>query len=172
MGLLRFDLGLHCCFRCYLGTSLLDHDSKFSLRFVPSAVANLKRKSEIFPISIRSKGASISASSNWLNNFAVAFFVPPMLEAIEWGTYIFFAGFLAAGIVWVWIYLPETKNTTMEDMDRVFNSTTGEEDRELLEAAKRDVGLLAFLETIGPNAEKIAPADISAKNDNQHVEKM
>ena len=31
--------------------------------------------SEIFPLSIRSKGASIGASSNWLNNFAVAFFV-------------------------------------------------------------------------------------------------
>lgn len=29
--------------------------------------------SEIFPLSIRSKGASIGASSNWLNNFAVAF---------------------------------------------------------------------------------------------------
>jgi MFS family permease len=28
--------------------------------------------SEIFPLSIRAKGASIGASSNWLNNFAVS----------------------------------------------------------------------------------------------------
>ena len=36
--------------------------------------------SEIFPLSIRAKGASIGASSNWLNNFAIAFFVPPMFK--------------------------------------------------------------------------------------------
>ena len=44
-----------------------------------------------------------------LNNFAVAFFVPPMLENWAWGTYIFFAVFLAGGIVWVHFQLPETK---------------------------------------------------------------
>ncbi|OJJ94985.1 hypothetical protein ASPACDRAFT_1892153 [Aspergillus aculeatus ATCC 16872] len=97
--------------------------------------------SEIFPLSIRAKGASFGASSNWLNNFAVAFFVPPMLSAWAWGTYIFFAVFLAAGIVWVWFCLPETKGATLEDMDRVFNSRTGEQDAILLAQARSDVGL-------------------------------
>lgn len=101
--------------------------------------------SEIFPLSIRAKGASIGASSNWVNNFAIAFFVPPMLQAWAWGTYIFFAVFLAGGIVWVWWALPETKNTTLEEMDRVFGSHTGKEDALLLREAQRDVGLLAFL---------------------------
>ncbi|KAI8716150.1 hypothetical protein NCS52_00908000 [Fusarium sp. LHS14.1] len=100
--------------------------------------------SEIFPLSIRAKGASIGASSNWVNNFAIAFFVPPMLEAWAWGTYIFFAVFLAAGIVWVWIYLPETKNATLEDMDRVFGSRTGEMDGVLMREAQAEVGLLGF----------------------------
>lgn len=100
--------------------------------------------SEIFPLSIRAKGASIGASSNWVNNFAIAFFVPPMLEAWAWGTYIFFAVFLAAGIVWVWIYLPETKNATLEDMDRVFKSRTGEMDGVLMREAQAEVGLLGF----------------------------
>lgn len=104
--------------------------------------------SEIFPLSIRAKGASIGASSNWLNNFAVAFFVPPMLKAWEWGTYIFFAGFLFVGIFWVWFYLPETKNATLEDMDRVFKSKTGEEDGILLNEAQRDVGLLAYIDSL------------------------
>jgi len=40
--------------------------------------------SEIFPLSIRAKGASIGASSNWLNNFAIAFFVPPMFEVRDY----------------------------------------------------------------------------------------
>lgn len=101
---------------------------------------------EIFPLSIRAKGASIGASSNWVNNFAIAFFVPPMFEAWAWGTYIFFAVFLAAGIVWVWFCLPETKNATLEDMDRVFKSRTGEADRRLLAECRRELGLEESLE--------------------------
>ena len=105
--------------------------------------------SEIFPLSIRAKGASIGAASNWVNNFAIAFFVPPMLEAWAWGTYIFFAVFLIAGIFWVWFFLPETKNATLEEMDRVFKSHTGERDAKLLAEAQREVGLVAMLEGRG-----------------------
>ncbi|TLD33099.1 hypothetical protein PspLS_00090 [Pyricularia sp. CBS 133598] len=101
--------------------------------------------SEIFPLSIRARGASIGASSNWLNNFAIAFFVPPMFQSLAWGTYIFFAGFLAAGIAWIYFYLPETKDVSLEEMDRVFGSHTGAEDARLLAEAQRDVGLIDFL---------------------------
>jgi hypothetical protein len=102
--------------------------------------------SEIFPLSIRSKGASIGASSNWVNNFAVAFFVPPMFAAWAWGTYIFFAVFLAAGIVWVHFCLPETKGATLEEMDQVFGSRTGAEDAILLAEVRREIGLSMRLE--------------------------
>lgn len=97
--------------------------------------------SEIFPLSIRAKGASIGASSNWVNNFAIAFFVPPMLAAWAWGTYIFFAGFLACGVVWVHFILPETKGASLEDMDRVFKSHRGEIDAAILAEARREFGL-------------------------------
>ncbi|KAI5467512.1 general substrate transporter [Mariannaea sp. PMI_226] len=99
---------------------------------------------EIFPLSIRSKGSSIGASSNWLNNFAVAFFVPTMFKKLQWGTYIFFSGFLAASIAWIYFYLPETKGATLEEMDQIFGSRTGEEDAMMLEQARRDVGLGEF----------------------------
>ncbi|KAM3434431.1 hypothetical protein NHJ13734_006001 [Beauveria thailandica] len=105
--------------------------------------------SEIFPLSIRAKGSSIGAFSNWLNNFAIAFYVPPMLEAWAWGTYIFFAVFLAAGAVWVWLCLPETKNASLEEMDRVFNSHTGARDAQLLHESQHEVGLMALLESQG-----------------------
>ncbi|RSM03460.1 hypothetical protein CEP52_007410 [Fusarium oligoseptatum] len=110
---------------------------------------------EIFPLSIRSKGSSIGASSNWLNNFAVAFYVPPMFETLEWGTYIFFAGFLAASIVWLYFCLPETKGATLEDMDRIFGSRTGEEDAKMLDEARRDVGLGPEFEIDALKAEKM-----------------
>ncbi|KAJ6103438.1 hypothetical protein N7486_005865 [Penicillium sp. IBT 16267x] len=121
--------------------------------------------SEIFPLSIRAKGASIGASSNWINNFAIAFFVPPMLKAWEWGTYIFFAGFLAVGIAWVYFYLPETKGTSLEEMDRVFKSNTGERDAEMMREAQRDVGLTDFLERMGA-----ATGRDMEKDDPQYIE--
>lgn len=75
---------------------------------------------EIFPLSIRAKGTAIGASSNWMNNFIVAFITPPMLEGIKWGLYIFFAAWLALGTAFVWFFVPETKGKTLEEMDRVF----------------------------------------------------
>lgn len=69
-----------------------------------------------------------------------------MFEAWAWGTYIFFAVFLAGGIVWIYFCLPETKNTSLEEMDRVFGSHTGAEDAALLAQAQRDVGLFDLLE--------------------------
>ena len=67
-----------------------------------------------------------------------------MLKAWRWGTYIFFSVFLAAAIVWVWFCLPETKNATLEEMDRVFNSQAGERDAALLKEAKQEVSLLSI----------------------------
>ncbi|KAJ5936279.1 hypothetical protein N7454_005577 [Penicillium verhagenii] len=123
--------------------------------------------SEIFPLSIRAKGASIGASSNWINNFAIAFFVPPMLASWEWGTYIFFAVFLGIGIVWVWFYLPETKGTSLEEMDRVFGSKAGIQDAELMREARRDVGLTDFLERMGGATGR----DLE-KSDSQYIESL
>ena len=80
-----------------------------------------------------------------------------MLEAWEWGTYIFFAVFLFAGILWVWFFLPETKNASLEEMDRVFGSRTGEQDAELLREAQAEVGLLNPAAVHKPSIEKEKP---------------
>ncbi|KAJ6172521.1 Major facilitator superfamily domain general substrate transporter [Penicillium chermesinum] len=123
--------------------------------------------SEIFPLSIRAKGASIGAFSNWINNFAIAFFVPPMLANWQWGTYIFFAAFLAVGIVWVWFFVPETKNASLEEMDRVFNSHSGEQDAEMLRDAQREVGLTRLLERMGHGDR-----EVEKKEDSQYIEAL
>lgn len=69
-----------------------------------------------------------------------------MFATWAWGTYIFFAVFLAGGIVWVYFCLPETKGATLEEMDRVFKSHSGEADAVLLAEARRDVGLSLALQ--------------------------
>lgn len=77
-----------------------------------------------------------------------------MFATWAWGTYIFFAVFLAAGIIWVWFCLPETKGATLEEMDRIFKSHTGAEDARMLEEARRDVNLTDELECRAVEAEE------------------
>jgi hypothetical protein len=86
-----------------------------------------------------------------------------MFKTIQWGTYIFFAGFLAASIVWIYFFLPETKGATLEEMDRVFGSRTGEEDAIMLEQARRDVGLGLEMNTGALKARQLA-------EDNEEIE--
>lgn len=77
-----------------------------------------------------------------------------MFKAWKWGTYIFFAVFLLAGIVWVWFCLPETKGVTLEEMDRVFGSHSGAEDARILAEVRREIGMISDLEGKGSEASK------------------
>lgn len=75
---------------------------------------------EVFPLSVRAKGTSIAASANWMCNFVIALVTPSMLERISWGLYIFFAAWLALGVVFIYFFIPETKGKTLEEMDQLF----------------------------------------------------
>jgi hypothetical protein len=101
---------------------------------------------EIFPISIRAKGTSIGASANWMNNFVIAFIVPPMLARLTWGTYIFFAVWTALGGVFIYFCVPETKGKTLEEMDMVFGSHTSIEEMEEFAKVQERLGLTALVE--------------------------
>ncbi|KAK4899543.1 hypothetical protein LTR27_003276 [Elasticomyces elasticus] len=101
---------------------------------------------EIFPLSIRAKGSSIAASSNWMNNFIIAFITPPMLKAITWGTYIFFAAWLLLGGLFVYFFLPETAGRTLEEMDAAFGSHSSQADMARLARVQHAVVLTALLD--------------------------
>ncbi|KAH6680807.1 quinate permease [Halenospora varia] len=108
---------------------------------------------EIFPISIRAKGTSIGASANWMNNFIIAFVVPPMLSGIGWGTYVFFAVWSALGGVFIFFCVPETKGKTLEEMDQVFGSHSSQEDMEEFARVQERVGLTALIQGRHPQDE-------------------
>lgn len=65
-----------------------------------------------------------------LFNFIVGLIVPPMLESIGWGTFIFFAAFATLAGIWTFFFVPETKDKTLEQLDRLFNDATGQQDEE------------------------------------------
>lgn len=76
---------------------------------------------EIYPLSIRAKGTSITTAANWLMNFVISLFVPVMLTTITWGTYVFFGCCCMFMAVSVFLFYPETKGRSLEEMDIVFS---------------------------------------------------
>ncbi|KAF8069951.1 putative MFS quinate transporter [Lyophyllum atratum] len=101
--------------------------------------------SEIFPLSTRTKGTAIGATSNWANTIVVAYSVPPMIKHIGFGTYILFACVNVLSIIFVYFFVPETKGKTLEEMDLVFGSHTSQEETALLAEIQKEVGLTALL---------------------------
>lgn len=103
---------------------------------------------EIWPLSIRGKGISITASSNWMNNFIVGQVTPSMLTHISYGTFIFFGVFSLMGGLFIMIFVPETKGLTLEEMDAVFGDSEGlgvADQQRQNEIASR-IGLTAYFE--------------------------
>jgi len=77
---------------------------------------------EVLPNDLRAKGMSLAACGNWAFNFALAYFVPPSFENIQWKTYFVFAAFCAAMWIHVFFAFHETKNHSLEEMTLMFES--------------------------------------------------
>jgi MFS family permease len=104
---------------------------------------------EIFPNSMRSRGVSIVASTNWMFNFIIGLTTRDMLASMKYGTYIFFAAFCGMGAVFVWLVVPETKNKTLEELDVYFggdNNSIAVADRERMRRIEESLGILGVRE--------------------------
>ncbi|KAJ5081281.1 Major facilitator superfamily domain general substrate transporter [Penicillium alfredii] len=77
---------------------------------------------EVFPLKYRAKGVGVSAATNWIFNFALAYFVAPAFHNIQWKTYIIFGVFCAAMTIHVFFMYPETSGRTLEEIDLVFET--------------------------------------------------
>jgi sugar porter (SP) family MFS transporter len=75
---------------------------------------------EIFPLSMRAKGTSLTTAAIWATNCLVSFLVPVLLEGITYGTYLIFGTLCAIMAVLAFLFYPETKGRSLEDMDVVF----------------------------------------------------
>ncbi|MEU8800237.1 sugar porter family MFS transporter [Spirillospora sp. NPDC048819] len=72
---------------------------------------------EIFPTSLRAEGSSAGATVNWLSNFLVSLVFLPLIDAIgQASTFWLFAGVCAAGVVFVAIWVPETRNRHADEV--------------------------------------------------------
>jgi sugar porter (SP) family MFS transporter len=76
---------------------------------------------EMFPLTMRAKGTSVTTAANWAANCVVSFIAPVLLDRITFGTYILFGVFCVIMGILTFLFYPETKGRSLEEMDQVFN---------------------------------------------------
>ncbi|KAE9406147.1 general substrate transporter [Gymnopus androsaceus JB14] len=97
--------------------------------------------SEVFPLSMRSKGVSLSTASVWINNFIVGLITPLTLEWSAAGTFMMFAVASFFAYIWVTYTVPETANVSLEEIDGMFRSSAGREEIAMKRQIEEDLGL-------------------------------
>lgn len=76
--------------------------------------------SEIFPNTIRGKAVAIAVAAQWIANYTVS---STFISLSEWsvgGTYLIYAAFSLASIIFVWRWVPETKGKSLEEISKLW----------------------------------------------------
>ncbi|KAI0652719.1 general substrate transporter [Trametes meyenii] len=77
---------------------------------------------ESFPLRVRPKAIALGSATNWLWNFLLSFFAPRIAEKIGPLILLIFFGMLTFGYVYVWLFIPETKGLSLEEVDEMYRS--------------------------------------------------
>ena len=76
---------------------------------------------EIFPGRIRGRAVAVCTAVNWGSAFLVSQFFLTLVGAIgSSATFWLFAAFSVIGWVWVYIYVPETKGQSLEQIQEIW----------------------------------------------------
>jgi SP family xylose:H+ symportor-like MFS transporter len=73
--------------------------------------------SEIFPNKIRGQAVAIAVAAQWAANYFISSTYPPMMEFSSGLTYGFYGLMAVLSAIFVWIWVPETKGKTLEEME-------------------------------------------------------
>ncbi|KAF7551128.1 hypothetical protein G7Z17_g5243 [Cylindrodendrum hubeiense] len=87
----------------------------FGLNGIPWIVS-----AEIFPGALRTLTGTYAAMVQWLTQFAITKALPYIFKSFAFGTWYFFACWMLIAAVWAFVFLPETKGKTLEEMDVMF----------------------------------------------------
>jgi SP family arabinose:H+ symporter-like MFS transporter len=74
--------------------------------------------SELFPTRIRGAASSLSVIFLWGGNWVVLLLFPTMLEVFQRSVFFIFAGICGVCLVFMWLFVPETKGKTLEHIER------------------------------------------------------
>ncbi|KAJ3558801.1 hypothetical protein NM688_g710 [Phlebia brevispora] len=77
---------------------------------------------ESFPLRVRPKAIALGSATNWIWNFLLSFFSPRIAARIGPLILLIFFGMLVFGFFYVWIFIPETKGLSLEEVDEMYRS--------------------------------------------------
>lgn len=73
---------------------------------------------EIFPLAIRGTGTGLASSFNWIGSFLVGLFFPVMAAAMsEYAVFAIFGAVCAFGVIFIRLWIPETRGRTLEEIE-------------------------------------------------------
>jgi SP family xylose:H+ symportor-like MFS transporter len=75
---------------------------------------------EIFPNKIRGQAVAIAVAAQWAANYFISSTYPPMMEYSSGLTYGFYGLMAVLSAIFVWIWVPETKGKTLEEMESLW----------------------------------------------------
>ncbi|PKS06200.1 hypothetical protein jhhlp_007517 [Lomentospora prolificans] len=75
---------------------------------------------EYAPLAIRTRAAALATASNWIFTFLVVEITPVSISNIGWKTYVYFCIFNAAFLPLIYFFYPETRNLSLEQIDKLF----------------------------------------------------
>ncbi|KAJ5928723.1 hypothetical protein N7466_007679 [Penicillium verhagenii] len=75
---------------------------------------------EYSPLAIRTQSAALATATNWICTFLVVEITPVSISNIGYKTYIYFAVFNFCFLPLIYFFYPETRNLTLEQIDKLF----------------------------------------------------
>lgn len=116
----------------------------------------------MFPSCYRSLLGAISSSFHLFCTFVMVRFFPDMLRNLgKDGTFYFFTGCTLFSAIFVYIWLPETKGKTLEEMEQLFKSKRHHRDN----VSRKDIATISSSSIIHVNDERYQIQDVVAMND-------
>jgi hypothetical protein len=116
---------------------------------------------EAFPLYIRELGMSYATSVTWLFNWMLAMSLPAMQKKFgRQGAFAFYAFWIIVGWFAVFLFLPETKGKTLEELDYIFDVSHKEH-------MKYDIALFKYYvnKLRGERPETVPPLWASAQDE-------
>ncbi|KAI0073728.1 general substrate transporter [Panus rudis PR-1116 ss-1] len=95
------------------------HVFSFSMFWGPTPWVYL---GESFPLRVRPKAIALGSATNWIWNFLLSFFAPRIAERIGPLILLIFFGMLVFGFGYVYLFIPETKGLSLEEVDEMYRS--------------------------------------------------
>lgn len=75
--------------------------------------------SELFPNKIRGQAIAIAVAAQWAANYFISSTYPTMMEFSGGMTYLFYGLMSLISAIFVWRFIPETKGTSLEELERL-----------------------------------------------------